>query len=311
MERAGMQKVMESVRHPPALYWAVVSAAALCWGTSVLAKRRGTTPLRRLKRARKHYSGKLRPFLEDFVYGTMALINSFIGALYWILDLFYEGRPPKNKNYIPIISDSSLSKTTTVSEKNLVMMDCSNHMNNTQQTQQVLYKPRRGAIMRLRTRLVKINALRGRRQTCGCWGWVVEDIVTSSPELVCDGHDKGDDALWVSCSAKKPDSHQEGEEEVSNQPRWSECHCPECSMLLMPMSVAAEKLFVRYYDSLAAQRFVGSGDAQEYCTHTHFPIQAPLPIPGDLLLRSSSKSQVKCSFANNIPVKGEEAFTRL
>jgi hypothetical protein len=203
-----MQKVMESVRHPPALYWAVVSAAALCWGTSVLAKRRGTTPLRRLKRARKHYSGKLRPFLEDFVYGTMALINSFIGALYWILDLFYEGRPPKNKNYIPIISDSSLSKTTTVSEKNLVMMDCSNHMNNTQQTQQVLYKPRRGAIMRLRTRLVKINALRGRRQTCGCWGWVVEDVVTSSPELVCDGDDKGDDALWVSCSAKKPDSHQ-------------------------------------------------------------------------------------------------------
>jgi hypothetical protein len=104
---------------------------------------------------------------------------------------------------------------------------------------------------------------------------------------------------------------QEGEEEVSNQPRWSECHCPECSVLLMPMSVAAEKLFVRYYDSLAAQRFVGSGDAQEYFTHTHFPIQAPIPIPGDLLLRSSSKSQVKCSFADNIPVKGEEAFTRL
>jgi hypothetical protein len=37
---------------------------------------------------------------------------------------------------------------------------------------------------------------------------VVEDVVTSSPELVCDGHDKGDDALWVSRSAKKPDSHQ-------------------------------------------------------------------------------------------------------
>ncbi len=98
---------------------------------------------------------------------------------------------------------------------------------------------------------------------------------------------------------------QEGEEEVRNQPRWSECHCPECSMLLMPMSVAAEKLFVRYYDSLAAQRFVDSGDAQEYFTHTHFP------IPGNLSLRSSSKSQVKCSFADSIPVKGEEAFTRL
>lgn len=41
---------------------------------------------------------------------------------------------------------------------------------------------------------------------------------------------------------------QEGEEEDSPQPRWSECHCPECALLLMPMSLATGNLYVRTLD---------------------------------------------------------------
>lgn len=188
MERVAVQKVMESVRHPPALYWAVVSAAALCWGTSALAKRGKRLPSNRaspgvaFKRLRRKYAIKIRPFLEDFVYLAMALINTFFGACYWVLDCFHEGRPPPNKNYFPVTS--VFSKDI---EPNLRMVN-----SNATSGKYAIYKPRRGAIMRLRTRLVKINSLRGRRQTCGCWGWMVEDLMSQSDSgsNVREGHGK-------------------------------------------------------------------------------------------------------------------------
>lgn len=177
MERLAVQKVVEIMRHPPALYWGVSAAAALCWGTSAALAKRGknknprnnprnwnrANPSVAFKRLRRKYAEKLRPFFEDLVYLTMAILNNLVGIFYWVLDCCYEGRPNPAGNHFLIRNavsrtiepDSNSSKVSKEGD---------------------VYKPRRGAIMRLRTRLVKINSLRGRPQTCGCWGWVVDDL---------------------------------------------------------------------------------------------------------------------------------------
>lgn len=180
MERLAVQKVVEIMRHPPALYWGVSAAAALCWGTSAALAKRGKNNNRRnnprnrnranpsvaFKRLRRKYAEKLRPFFEDLVYLAMAILNNLVGIVYWLLDCCYEGRPNPVRNYF-LIRDA-VSRTIEP-DSNASKISEEGYGGD-------VYKPRRGAIMRLRTRLVKINSLRGRPQTCGCWGWVVDDL---------------------------------------------------------------------------------------------------------------------------------------
>jgi len=54
-----------------------------------------------------------------------------------------------------------------------------------------------------------------------------------------------------------------GEEVNHPRPRWSECQCPECTMLLMPMRLAAKNLFVRCPDSPTGESRCTDSQGQE------------------------------------------------
>jgi hypothetical protein len=159
MERAAVtQTVVESARHRPAWYWAVVSAAAVCsvWGTVALAKQRKVKPgVHAFKLLRRQYATRLRPLLEDLVYLTMFLINLLVGVFYWLVDFVVEGRSPVD----PIGADA-------------------------------LHRPpRRGQIKRLSTRWAwaRFTPKSHARHRCECWGWRVKDLpldAANSPEIL-------------------------------------------------------------------------------------------------------------------------------
>lgn len=192
MERAAVQTVVESVRHPPALYWGVVSAAALCsvWGTFALAKRSKIERTQRIsggkvkpgvhafKRLRRQYAENLRPHLEDLVYLTMFLLNLLVGVFYWILDSVLERHRVSSEK---LVVSSILS--SCVDSDDLRTVDDAEALYEAE----VLNRPRRGQIKRLRTRWAwaRSKPKSNPRLRCECWGWRVKDLVL---EENFDGH---------------------------------------------------------------------------------------------------------------------------
>lgn len=72
------------------------------------------------------------------------------------------------------------------------------------------------------------------------------------------------------------------------QPRWSDCQCPECAVLLMPLKVAQSKLFVRCDDMTSGKERCTNGSGEEFEVNTDIsksslkpmfasPIAAPNP----------------------------------
>ena len=188
MERVAMERaVVESVRHPPALYWGVVSAAALCsvWGTFHLANRskRSREPkvnsgFHAFKRLRRQYAVNLRPILEDLVYLTMFLFNLMVGVFYWIMDKILDGRRTSSTPQLVVSS---------------ILVSCADSDDFWTVEGADAFPKRRGQIKRLRPRwawartawahsMPKSNF----RQRCECWGWTVKDL---APEdiLTCNG----------------------------------------------------------------------------------------------------------------------------
>lgn len=231
MERAAVQAAVESARHRPALYWGVVSAAALCsvWGTFALAKRSksggsaGTASpgVHAFKRLRRQYAENLRPLLEDLVYLSMFLLNLLVGLFYWVVDSVLEGRRVSPQT----IAISSILSRSADSEPLLET------------------RPRRGQIKRLRTKWAwaRSNPNPNPRHRCECWGWNVKDLAP-------DGNHS------------EIQTEKDGKDGVTIPPRWSECHCDECAPLLMPMRMAAEKLHVISEESFRATRGGKLGD---------------------------------------------------
>lgn len=177
MERVAVQTAVESVRHPPALYWGVASAAALCslYGTFALAKRSSSNnsdrspsrngrvspgvAVKKLRRGlRRQYRENLRPLLEDLVYLAMFLLNIWVGVFYWIMDFFLEGRQFASQKFVESnVLASSVGPDGVAS---------------------VCSRPRRGEIKRLRTRWAwtRLNSKPNVRKRCECWGWNVKDL---------------------------------------------------------------------------------------------------------------------------------------
>lgn len=257
--------MVESVRHPPALYWGVISAAALCsvWGTFALAKRSKfernqrngrarVNPKVAFKQLRRKYATKLRLFLGDLVYLTMFIIDLLVGVIYWIMDLFLEHRSSQQQS---IVISSVLSQSVDYDDLKTAYDAEALHGS------QVLQRPpRRGEIKRIRTRWVWdcSNSKPIPRRRCECWGWRVKDLL---PEEKLGSNTSKDDQIILpqSQSIELRDEirnelednvvavgtrSQEGENGAVIRPRWSECHCSQCAPLLMPMRVASDKLYV-------------------------------------------------------------------
>lgn len=173
MERAAVQAAVESVRHPPALYWGVASAAAVCslYGTFALAKRSNSERNRNrsnpgvaFKRLRRKYAEKLRPLFEDLVYFTMFILNLLVGVFYWIVDCFLDPRVSSSQKIVV--------SNLCVDPHDLRTVDDAEAL-------EVLTRPRRGEIKRLRIRWAWVRSKSKKhhpRQRCECWGWRVKDL---------------------------------------------------------------------------------------------------------------------------------------
>lgn len=72
------------------------------------------------------------------------------------------------------------------------------------------------------------------------------------------------------------------------RPRWSDCQCPGCAVLLMPFKVAQSKLFVRCDDMTSGKERCTNGSGEEFEVNTDIsknslkpmfasPIAAPNP----------------------------------
>ncbi len=155
----------EILHHPPGLIWAIVCAILLCGGTGVLATR---------KREKKQTGMRIFPVLviqehallvvEEILYFYMGIVNIVLGITFWVLDFFYEGMPPRNANYFPVVNP--LTKTQ---EPDLVPpKDSSSPLS---ADQDLILRPRRAGIFRSR---------KGTRESCGCWGYQVDDIPAPS-----------------------------------------------------------------------------------------------------------------------------------
>ncbi|KAG0563966.1 hypothetical protein KC19_8G072000 [Ceratodon purpureus] len=251
MERVVVQTVVEGGRHPGALYWGVVSVAAVCsvWGTLALAKRskgerrQGVMGVHAFKRLRRLYATNLRPLLEDLVYLTMFVINLLVGVFYWIVDFVVEGRSRVSSE--EIVVSSILSRC--VDSDDLRAVDDAEALRESA----VLHRPRRGQIKRLRTRWAwaRSESKPSTRQRCECWGWRVEDLV---PEENLGGNGS-------EIQSKQVDVGPAGQilqdgDGVSIPPRWTECHCDHCAPLLMPMRMAARGLHVITEESFKAKK---------------------------------------------------------
>jgi hypothetical protein len=267
MERAAVQAAVESARHRPALYWGVVSAAALCsvWGTLALAKRSksggsaGTASpgVHAFKRLRRQYAENLRPLLEDLVYLSMFLLNLLVGLFYWVVDSVLEGRPVSPQT----IAISSILSRSADSEPLLET------------------RPRRGQIKRLRTKWAWARS-KPSPNRCECWGWNVKDLAPDGNHSEIQT-EKVDGETPVFCfflffcfsaistfvNGKDISAQelmvmewffffffQDGEDGITIPPRWSECHCDQCAPLLMPMRMAEERLHVISEESFRATR---------------------------------------------------------
>ena len=158
---------MECLYRSPTLYWAMASALALCWGTGLLSSKSKTkNPASRLTVLRKKTSGILRMVAEEALYAFMACVNMAMGVFFWILDFYHEGRPPPNANYFPVANQ--LAKVKEPDLKN-PSPSSSEEEEGEMETRSDRPKPRRAGIIRPR----KVKG-----DTCGCWGYEVQDIQT-------------------------------------------------------------------------------------------------------------------------------------
>lgn len=101
---------------------------------------------------------------EEALYAFMAYVNMAMGVFFWILDFYHEGRPPPNANYFPVANQLAKVKepdlrnpSPSSSEEDVEEKEPRNDR----------FKPRRAGIIRPR----KVKG-----DTCGCWGYEVQDI---------------------------------------------------------------------------------------------------------------------------------------
>lgn len=162
---------VECLYRSPTLYWAMASALALCWGTGLFSpKTKATNPASRLTILRKRTSEFLRTMAEEALYACMACVNMAMGVFFWILDFYHEGRPPPNANYFPVANQ--LAKVKEPDLKN-PSPSSSEEEEDEKEIRSDQPKPRRAGI--IRPRKVKGN-------TCGCWGYEVQDIQTCASD---------------------------------------------------------------------------------------------------------------------------------
>lgn len=160
---------MESLYRPPALVWAMASAVVLFWGTGLIASKKlikqGVYPLSWLAILRRQVADGFWICAEEFLYGVLALMNMFLGVVFWILDFYYEGRPPLNANYFPVANP--LQKVT---EPDLRNPEVKKH--------EIVLKPRRAGILRPR----KVTG-----NLCGCWGYEVPELLSADHGVFANG----------------------------------------------------------------------------------------------------------------------------
>jgi pimeloyl-ACP methyl ester carboxylesterase len=278
----------EILRHPPGLIWAIVCAILLCGGTGMLATR---------KRVKKQTDMRIFPVLEiqehalfvveEILYFYMGIVNIVLGIIFWVLDFSYEGMPPRNANYFPVVNP--LTKTQ---EPDLVPpKDSSSPLS---ADQDLILQPRRAGIFRSR---------KGTRESCGCWGYQVDDI--PAPSATTNMGEREDNSCPNGIAESKGKNN--GEVVDHPRPRWSECQCPECTMLMMPMRLAAKNLFVRCPDSPTGESRCTDSQGQEIPINSNLSALALHLGDSKLIPKLSSDLPSVPQISDNLDIKNQSA----